>query len=340
MQELLRKFSSRNNIVVTMITGIVIVLGFALPARSQTPMTKIRIGLTSPSITELPIQIAIKKGFFKDEKLDPQTIVIRSADIIVKALLSGQVDYSTSLASLATAALKGLPIKVVGVIVKKSTFVMVSESNVASIKDLKGKAVGIASYGGAGDYAVRVALQKGGLNPKTDVTILQIGGSAARLAALRAGTLQATVLGSPYDLVAEKMGYHSLLWLGKVMDLPQGGLGTYEKKLQDRPDEVVRTMKAIDRGIQFVKDSREESIKFMMEWLHLERKIAEGAYQVLLDSLADFGIADDSVIESALEAARFQGHSEKQIPLDQIRNWTFAKKAQTELLEQKLLPRH
>jgi NitT/TauT family transport system substrate-binding protein len=299
------------------------------------PLKRIRIGSTTPSITTLPSEIAAKRGFFKEEGLDPEMITIRSADIIIKAMLSGQLDYSTSLPSLATAAVAGLPIRIVGVMIKKTSYVMVSHSSVQSIQDLKGKVVGVSSFGAASDYAVRVALQKGGLDPKRDVTIIQVGGSAGRLSALQGGMIQATVLVAPFDLQSEKMGFRRLLWLGKVMDLPQGGLGVHEKKLQEQPDEIVRVMKAVSRGIQFIKNSREETIRFMMPWLNLDRSVAEGAYPLVVESLADFGIVEDSVIESAMEAARFQGRSDKAVPLSQVRDWSFAQKARAELTQKK-----
>src|SRR3954467_1571272 len=186
---------------------------------------RITIGWTTPSVTTLPSEIAARQGFFRDEGLVPEMITIRSADVIIKALLSQQLDYSTSLPSLATAAVRGLPIKIVGVMIKKTSYVMVSQPSVRSIQDLKGKVIGTSSFGAASDYAIRVALLKGGVDPKKDVTIIQVGGSGGRLAALQAGTIQATVLVAPYNIQAEKMGYRSLLWLGKIMDMPQGGLG-------------------------------------------------------------------------------------------------------------------
>jgi len=297
-------------------------------------LRKIRIGSTTPSITTLPSEIAAKMGFFKEVGLEPEMITIRSADIIIKALMTGDLDYSTVLPSLVAAGVRGLPIKVFGVMIGKTTYVMVSQRGIESLKDLKGKAVAVSSFGAASDYVVRVALTKAGLDPKKDVTILQVGGSSARLGALQAGLVQATVLVSPFNLQAEKMGYRSLLWLGKVVDLPQGGLGANEKRLLELPDEAVRVAKATARGIYFIKTHREETVKFMMSWLNLDRSVADGAYPLVVDSLADFGIVDDSVIASAVDATKFQFRLDKDVPLDQIRDMRFALKARDELLKE------
>ena len=217
--------------------------------------------------------------------------------------------------------------------VKKTTYVLVSHSSIRSVQELKGKVIGISSFGGASDYAVRVALRGGGLDPKKDVTIIQVGGSAGRLSALQSGAIQATVLVAPFNFQAEKMGYRSLLWLGKVMDLPQGGVGTYERRLKENAEEVVRVMRAVSRGIQFIKSHREETVNFMMEWLNLDRSAAEPVYPILLESLADFGLPEDSVIQSAVDAAKFQFRMDKEVPLDQVRDWSFAKRARDELIQ-------
>ena len=129
------------------------------------------------------------------------------------------------------------------------------------------------------------------------------------------------------------MGYRSLLWLGKVMDLPQGGIGTYERRLKENPEEVVRVMRAVSRGIQFIKSHREETIDFMMAWLNLDRSVAEPVYPILLESMADFGLTEDSVVESAVDAAKFQFRMDKEVPLDQVRDWSFARRARDELAQ-------
>jgi NitT/TauT family transport system substrate-binding protein len=297
-------------------------------------LRKIRIGSTTPSITTLPSEIAAKVGFFKEAGLEVEMITIRSADIIIKALMTGDIDYSTALPSLVTAAVRGLPIKVFGVMIGKTSYVMVSQRGIESLKDLKGKVIAVSSFGAASDYVVRVALTKAGLDPKKDVTILQVGGSSARLSALQGGLVQATVLVAPFNLQAEKMGYRSLLWLGQIVDLPQGGMGANEKRLRESPDEVVRVAKATARGIHFIKTHREETVKFMMSWLNLDRSVAEGAYPLVSDSLADFGIVDDSVLSGAVEATRFQFRIDKEIPLDQVRDMKFAVRARDELLKE------
>jgi NitT/TauT family transport system substrate-binding protein len=314
------------------VVALGLVIGFAVPTAPAQTLKRIRIGSTTPSVTTLPSEIAVRKGFFKQEGLEPEMITIRGADLIIKALLSGQLDYATPVASLVAGAMRGFPIKLIGIIVKKTTFVLVSHPSVRSVQELKGKILGVGNFGAAADYSLRVALRSGGLDPKRDVTILQLGGSVERLLSLQSGTIQATVLVAPFNLQAEKLGLRSLLWLGEVMDLPQGGYGAHETKLRQHPDEVVRVMKAAARGIQFIKNNKEETIRGMAAWQKVDRSVADALYPMLVESLTDYGMTDDSVVQSAIDMAKYQTQSDKPISFDQVRDWSFARKARDELL--------
>jgi hypothetical protein len=63
--------------------------------------------------------------------------------------------------------------------------------------------------------------------------------------------------------------------------------------------------------------------------------VAEGVYPLVSESLADYGIAEDSALESGIDAARFSGLAEREIPMSQLRDWSFAQKARDEILQRK-----
>ena len=193
------------------------------------------------------------------------------------------------------------------------------------------KILGVGNFGAAADYSLRVALRSGGLDPKRDVTILQLGGSVERLLSLQSGTIQATVLVAPFNLRAEKLGLRSLLWLGEVINLPQGGYGAHETKLREHPDEVVRVMKAAARGIRFSKTTRKKPFAAC--------DVAKGgsirggcalsdARRVACRLWNDY----DNVVQSAIDMAKYQTQSDKPISFNQVRDWSFARKARDELL--------
>ena len=94
------------------------------------------------------------------------------------------------------------------------------------------------------------------------------------------------------------MGFRSLLRLDQVLELPSGGYGAHESKLKENPGEIVRLMKATSRGIQFIKSQKEATIRFMMEWQHLDRDVAETIYPSLVESLGLCITAERAVLNA------------------------------------------
>jgi NitT/TauT family transport system substrate-binding protein len=130
----------------------------------------------------------------------------------------GEIDYGTILPFIAGASARGLSVRIVGAVTKSSTYAIISRPEIESIKGLKGKKVGINSFGSSADYAVYAALSRSGLDPNRDVTILTVGGgSAPRLAALMSRSIDATVVTSPFEQTAEKQGLKTLV---SVRDSP------------------------------------------------------------------------------------------------------------------------
>src|SRR5690242_19622000 len=101
------------------------------------------------------------------------------------------------------------------------------------------------------------------MNPDRDVTVLAIGGSGDRLAALSAGTVDATPVDLAYVEKAEKLGLVSLLYLGDVVNLRLGGLGVSNDKIRKNPGQIVRVIRATLKGVRFLKNNKPESLAIM-----------------------------------------------------------------------------
>ena len=84
-------------------------------------------------------------------------------------------------------------------------------------------------------------------HPNKDVTLLSIAGNA-RFAALIAGSVDATVVNSPFEYRAEQKGFEVLLSIKETAEfvkIPINGLGTSQRKIDREPDEVVRMLGAL-----------------------------------------------------------------------------------------------
>ena len=134
------------------------------------------------------------------------------------------------------------------------------------MRDLKGKRIAIGSFGAAADLALRTVAKQDGLDPDRDLIRLQMGGAAARYAALLSGSVDATILTLPYNLQAEKAGYKDLLWFGERLELPLAGLAVRDETIQKNPKQVYGVIRAVFRAMAFAGANREETTQILVSW--------------------------------------------------------------------------
>jgi ABC-type nitrate/sulfonate/bicarbonate transport system substrate-binding protein len=159
-------------------------------------LKKVRFSTTGIFISELPFKVAQLKGFWREEGLDVEAILIRGA-VGMQALLGGSVDYTSASGSTIAAAVRGLPVKLVFISSSKPQFELISQPLVKSVEDLKGKIVGISSRGGSNDLMLQMILQKNGLTPNKDVTVIIVGAQEESVIALRTGRIAAALITPP-----------------------------------------------------------------------------------------------------------------------------------------------
>src|ERR1041385_4300369 len=136
---------------------------------------KILVSAPSKSLTWFPAALAKERGFYRDEGLDVDFVVMNPR-LALQAVISGDATYTTALGSTIRAAVRGVPLRVVLTICEKPHFALIAKRGIASIEQLKGKIVGISSFGASSDTMARAALLKYKLSPEKDVKILAVGG--------------------------------------------------------------------------------------------------------------------------------------------------------------------
>jgi ABC-type nitrate/sulfonate/bicarbonate transport system substrate-binding protein len=149
--------------------GSLLALVVAMPAAAQ--LKKVRFSVSAASIAEVPFRIANIKGFYRDEGLDVEVILIRGA-VGMQALLGGSVDYTSASGSTIAAAVRGIPVKLVFIASAKPQFDLIAQPQIRSVADLKGKQVGISSRGGAVDLLTQLMIQKTALCPTRTWSVL------------------------------------------------------------------------------------------------------------------------------------------------------------------------
>ena len=290
---------------------------------------EIRIASTGPGLSTLPLEIAARKGFFRDEGFEVLTITMRT-NIAMNALLTRGVDYATPSTSSIKAATAGLPVKLIAVLLGRPDYFLTVKRDVSSVKDLKGKRIAIGSFGAAADLALRAVAKQDGLDPDRDLVRLQMGGAAARYAALLSGSVDATILTLPYNLQAEKAGFKDLLWLGERLELPLSGLAVRDETIQKNPKQILGVVRAVFRAINFAGANPEETRKMLVQWLKLEPDVAARSYELGKRSWSD-GLVSDAAIKVLVDQSMLELNSKEAVPLDRVRNWSFAQQARRDL---------
>jgi ABC-type nitrate/sulfonate/bicarbonate transport system substrate-binding protein len=320
--------ASHHRIEFLFLAALIALLPCSLTAQEK----KVTIGFTNPTGTaSLPYVMADKKGFFKKEGVNA-VIVIMQNQVVVNGVVSRSLDYGGTIANFIGAAKGGLPVRVVMAIMDGLDHVLVAAPNIKRVEDLKGKNVGISSFGGAPHNQMVMILRKYGMNPDKDVTFLQIGGGATRYTALESGSIHATMLVPPMNKVAREKGFNELLYFNEIMQVPLSGLSVHVDKIKESPQEIVKVIKALLIGVDYIRTNKNEILEFLdKSWGIKNPAVRDGFYGDMLGRYTHTGIVSDETIANVVRFAQATRKTQENISVSDITDWTFAKKANEEL---------
>jgi len=315
--------------------GISLVILFCSSSEVQAQaLKKVRMGSSSTNVSFLAIYTAQHRGFFRDEGLDLE-IIFMPANLASTAVLNGDLDYNGAVTGTIGAAVHGQPMKVLLFTVSKPLLFLISRKEIKDPKQLRGKKVAGSSPGGSATLIAEKVLRHYGLEPGRDVSLLPMGGSAAsRYAVLESNVVDASFLSVPENIIALEKGYNELIFAGDVVEFPQNGFGTSEKKIRENPDEVYRMVRATLRGLQFVWDkANQEAVTniLMKQWKVNDRKMAgEMARQVNRVLTKDASVKPESV-QVLVDLARESAKVSRPVSAAQVVDYSFVEKARKEL---------
>jgi len=201
---------------------------------------------------------------------------------------------------------------------------LMSRPDIPNAAALRGKKVGVSSFGATGDLAARVGLRSLGLDPEKDVTIITLGSDTLRHAALIAGTVQATHMPVPLNIQLRKEGYHELVYAGKILQRP---LATSLEKIQKNPGQVQRMVRSFLRATRALKTERAGFISFAQRKYGYSKETMEEAYKYLIDALSQDGFVDDTALQAAIDEAKSLAKVTKPISQSDVVDYSFLRAA-------------
>jgi NitT/TauT family transport system substrate-binding protein len=292
---------------------------------------KVIISYSSRSYAFLPAQIAVVKGFFKDENLEPLLIQMRS-QVTVPALLSGEVHYTLSFGNIIGSAMAGLPFKILGVLTDKPLHSLVARPDIKSIAELRGKRIGSQRIGGSDQLAAEAILQAKGIDVK-DVQFITLGGDEpVRVEMLRKNLVDAICTVPPGPVRLAREGYNVL---GGPKDLkigsPISAVAATDTRLKTHREETKKVLRAVLRGLRAMHERRDDTIAIMSKWLSQSADVARDSYDSILPSFSLDGGTVDKTYEFAIESRKATVRADKPIPLSQVRDLSLLREVQKEL---------
>jgi NitT/TauT family transport system substrate-binding protein len=311
----------------TKLVGLFLVaalLGCHSPTAAQ---EKVIVGHSARAALSIgPLLYGIERGFYRDEGIDLVYVSLR-ADLGIKALLSGDIDYSYSTGTIIRGAILGLPVRNLTFDFSRVMHALMSRPDIPTAAALRGKRVGVSSFGATGDLAARVGLRSLGLDPEKDVTIITLGPDTLRHAALMAGTVQATHMPVPLNIQLKKEGYHELVYAGKILQRPLTGLATSLEKIQKHPGQVQRMVRAFLRATRALKAERTGFISFAQKKYGYSKEVMDEAYNYLIDALSQDGFVEDSSLQAAIDEAKSLAKITKPILQSDVVDYSFLRAA-------------
>jgi NitT/TauT family transport system substrate-binding protein len=292
---------------------------------------RVRVAIPSTTHAVLAFSTSRDKGYYRDEGLDVE-LILMSAPIASRALLSGDVEVATVGGAGLPPVLSGAPLRFIFTTYNRPMFWLFGKAEIRSVKELKGKRVGVSGIGSGPDSLLREALRRNGLEGR-DVAILSLGVMPTIYSGLQSGVVDAAMLSPPFTFRAEEDGFRELIAFPK-QDLVemQGSILVTESFLQSDPATLEKFIRATYKGFLYIKQNRSGTIPILARYLQVKEDLAAKAYeQVVRPAMTQDGTLDEEMQKKAVENVLKRLDLKAAPPLSRIFDFSIARKVVTDL---------
>jgi NitT/TauT family transport system substrate-binding protein len=311
----------------------IVLLLFALDFLAASPLfaaetRKTTFSYSAVSMTWFPVKVAVEKGFFRNEGLDPQLIQM-NGNVATVALANGHIDFSLNISPVLNGAIQGLGLKLVGVLNTRPLFSLVVRPEIQSATDLKGKVFAVSSFGNTQAILTEKHLQHLGLK-KGEYQLLAMGATPSRIAAIEKNIVQGSLMPLPANVQMETRGYRILGNTAEIVTHPIAGLGVHEDKIKKDPDTIKKTLRACLRSLQLLQSNPKETLKILIDWTGTSEKDALRSLELAKPGFSrNASVGDDDL---SLEWSFIQQQTKRtNVPVSVAHDMRLLKEAQREL---------
>ena len=301
---------------------------FVWSAERSAKLATVRIGYVSRSILDMPYIIARDRGLFREEGLEPELIFMKAAQTI-PAMLAGGIDFGTATGTAIAAALSGVDVRVVLAMSDRPSFDLIAVPSITDVQQLRGKKLGITAFGALAEIMARQILIAHKV-PADQVTFLILGTSDVTYLALKARTVDATMLQIPQTFLAQDEGFRKLAAGADVYRAVQGGLTTTKATISDRSELVTKMIRATQRSLRLIRNDKKYALEFIKgPYLDLGKdrdRFTERIYDAALQYCLPSGTVDEKLQREMIAVAAQRIKPPQPVPPERVFDFSFAQK--------------
>jgi NitT/TauT family transport system substrate-binding protein len=285
---------------------------------------KLIVGLSSVNVAFLPVYVTEAKGFFKAEGLDVLLVLFNAGATNLQALIGGDIQImGSAFVETVGGRAAGVDVKNFWGVSNIMPFQLYSQPEFKSMKQAKGKRFAISRFGSLTDFLTRATLRHFGVDEK-EVTILQIGSTPARFAALTAKGVDASIVWFPVTEIARSQGYNKLLDLKEVFpEWPYETFAAKESWLRKEREQATRFLRAMQRGVKYTRENKDDAVRILRKYVKMDPAYAPAGYDEYRDSFPLHGQIAEKVIPVVIEQEFESGRIKKKLTLDDMIDRSF-----------------
>jgi ABC-type nitrate/sulfonate/bicarbonate transport system substrate-binding protein len=300
----------------------------ASAAEKSAKLPPVRIAYVSRSILDMPFMIGRDRGFFREEGLELELIFMKAAQTI-PAMLAGGIDFGTATGTAVAAAVNAVDVRVVFALTDKPSFDLIAVPSITNLQQMRGKKIGITAFGALAEILARQIFLANKVPPE-QVTFLPLGTSDVLYLALKAGTIDATMLQIPQNFLAVDEGFRKLAAGADVYRAVQGGLTTTKAIISERPELVTKTIRATQKSLRLIRNDRKYALEFIKgPYLDLGKdrdRFADRIYDAAVQYYHQTGAVDEKLQREMITVAAQRVKPKEIAPPERVFDFSFAQK--------------
>ena len=319
-------FKAQTLIVIVLSGGLLFPVGL-FAAQEE----KVIISYSSRDFAFLPAHVAAAKGFFREENIEPIMVQMRPP-VAAPALINGEIHYTTTFGSTLNGILQGIPARMLTVITEKPPYYIVARPGIKSVAELRGKKIAAQPRGLSDRIAAEAILEAKGIDLK-DVQFVNISGDLpVRMSVLTSGLADAVCLLPPGPVLLEKDGYRIIAGPNDIkIGSPTMGLTATLQRLSEKRSEAKRVIRALVRGLRFVRERRDDTVAIMAQWLGQKPDVANKSYDLIVPGFSQDGAISDATWQAIIDQRVQTLNLPRPASLDQVRDFALLREVQKEL---------